>query len=430
MANTTTPAGKSPLANGGKPGAAAPKIGGTTTTTTPAAGSGGLAGFNFDLSGGIAAKKTTAKAPIAQAYFNGKVVPTSDAIDAWAGLPTQTRLSITNFVESQGKPPAYAKTYWGMLVRESQAQLANGVKLDPIQAFINDSRNPAASVVQQITAKNKSNQLNDSNAYNLAYKVLANVLGRVPTAEDMAKTGLVEDPTTGKPVIDPTTGQPATAARAIQILTSTNPDFSTQSSYTIDNSTGLVKEETATAATDPESYLTQQITKANAAAIASGDTTANASVQDQYSALAKSFGQSAFVPGTQNLSPQAMVDIAALQGGTKTLDDIRNNFASQSIGKVAGNLAPALQTGTTTLADAASGAMNYISSTLGIDPTAVSVNDPMVQKYLQGDGTNVMNQQQLQSMVRSDPRWQYTQDAHATMSNLASSILTRFGINA
>jgi hypothetical protein len=382
------------------------------------------------LSGIIGKKTTTGSKTAAYAWDGSKAVPTTDLRDSYANLTDAQRMSLINFVVGQNKSPSYAKTFWTILVNGSTAAYQAGQKLSPWDIFSNDIKSPQASGIQGLTANKTVTQLSDSNAHALAYTALGDALGRIPTAEDFARTGLINDPNTGKPVIDPNTKQPATTERALQILAGSNPDFAETNEFVFDNATGLTKSVTRTAAQDPATYAATQVKSALAADIANGTVTPNASIQDQYASLAKTYGVNAYQPGTTTLTPQAQLDVAALQGGTKTLQDFKNQFIGKVLPNVASNAAPALQSGATDLASLADPAVQRISQLLEKPANTISLNDPLVQSYLRGDGNTFQSPAELDSAIKNDSSWQYTQNAKATYSDLAGQILTKMGFNA
>jgi len=409
-----------PVVGGGSTAPAAPVgiSGATPTNGTPPP---------LDLSG--LGKATAKSKSTAYAWDGTKAVPTTDMRDSYANLPASQRLALINFVVSQNKSESYAKTFWSMLVNSSQAAYQAGQKLSPWQIFSNDLKNPQAAGVQGLTANQTITPLSDGNAHALAYTALGNALGRIPTAADFARTGLIKD-SQGNVVIDPNTKQPATTERALQILTATDPNFQESAQFTFDNATGLTKSVTRTAAQDPGAYAESQVKSAIASDIATGAVNPNASIQEQYAALAKTYGVNAYQPGSTALTPQAQLDIAALQGGTKNLDDFKQQFIGGVLPKVASNAAPALQSGASDLAALADPAVQRISQLLEKPASTISLNDPLVQNYLKGDGKTFQSPAELDSAIKNDPSWQYTQNAKATYADLASQVLTKMGFNA
>jgi len=371
---------------------------------------------------------TTGKKGTSSLAWNGtKQVPTTDLKKSWLTLTPQERQSVVNYAASVGKTPGEAQTIWNKLVDASQATVQSGKPMSPWQILSQDMQNNIP-VGAGKTPLVRTNPLSDLAANALAYQTFAKVFGRIPTAQDLAAPANLKGPD-GQVVIDPQTKQPATFARAIQILSQTNPDFADKTTYTYDAQNN-VKGVTTTAAINPTEWLTTAMAGTYADAIKSGTAVPEASVQDQYAQLASKYGINAFDTTTQQLTPQAKIDLAQLQVGTKTLDQFKTDWANAVVPQVASAAHQGLLSGAITLKDLASPAINRVASLLEKDPNTITTSDPYVQQYLKGDGNNVMSQAQLESAIKSDPSWKYTQNAHAQLDDLASSILQRFGVNA
>jgi hypothetical protein len=395
----------------------------TSTATT-----GGVP--TLDLSkilSGITTKSTTGGGSKIVAWDGQKQVPTTDLKKQWLTLTTAQRQSVVNYAASVGLTAGQAQTVWNKLVDASQASVQAGKPMSPWDVLNQDIKANIPVGAGKVPLV-RSAPLSDSVANALAFKTFAQVFGRIPTAEDLSAPSNIKDPN-GNVVIDPNTKQPATFARAIQILSQTNKDFADTTTYSYDQQNN-VKGVTSSAAVDPSTYLQAQMNAAYANAIASGKQAPQASIQDQYAQLANQYGKNAFDPLTQKITPQAQIDIAQLQAGTKTIDQFKTDWANSVIPTVASAAHQGLLSGAITLQQLAKPAIDRVSSLLEKNPETVTVNDPYVQKYLQGDGKNVMSQAELESTIKSDPNWKFTQNANASLTDLASQILGKFGVNA
>ena len=371
---------------------------------------------------------TTGKKGTTSLAWNGtKQVPTTDLKKSWLTLTPQERQSVVNYAASVGKTAGEAQTIWNKLVDASQATVQSGKPQSPWQILSQDMQNNIP-VGAGKTPLVRTNPLSDLAANALAYQTFAKVFGRIPTSQDLAAPANLKGPD-GQTIIDPNTKQPATFARAIQILSESNSDFADKTTYTYDQQNN-VKGVTTTAAINPADWLSTAMAGTYAEAIKSGQAQPEASIQDQYSQLASKYGMNAFDTTTQQLTPQAKIDLAQLQAGTKTLDQVKTGWANAVVPQVASAAHQGLLSGAITLHDLAAPAISRVASLLEKNPETITVNDPYVQQYLKGDGNNVMSQAQLDSAIKSDPSWKYTQNAHAQLDDLASSILQRFGVNA
>ena len=78
--------------------------------------------------------------------------------------------------------------------------------------------------------------------------------------------------------------------------------------------------------------------------------------------------------------------------------------------------------------DATQPAYDAISKILEKDPGSVTINDPLIQKYLQGGTNGTMPMYQFETLLKQDPSWQYTNNAHSQFETLGTDILKRFGM--
>jgi hypothetical protein len=68
---------------------------------------------------------------------------------------------------------------------------------------------------------------------------------------------------------------------------------------------------------------------------------------------------------------------------------------------------------------------NTMASLLEINPDSISLNDPLLRSAIQGD--KEMPIYDFQRALRKDNRWQYTNNARAEASNVATTVLRDFG---
>jgi hypothetical protein len=342
----------------------------------------------------------------------GKVVPTSIGdLLSQSRTPTnlaQIRKSLVKaaLISKTEKNPTRIQNAWiQVLLGSQQSQMDPNDYLASLKA--QGFGQNAPQVQTRITDYSKV-------ADGYFYQIFNKVFGRMPTAMDMASP--YKD-AKGKTL----TWQQALVAEAKKpqnqesVTTVTNPD-------------GTVSSQTSTPGFDPTVWLQQQLTNSYADAIKAGKTTAQQSDIDKYNQLAAKYGINTIDPTTKQLDVNTRLDLANLERGTLTFDNIESNFKNMALAKY-GYLKPQLDAGLSPM-DIAKPAIDTVSQLLEKNPATVTLDDPYVQKYLQGDGKTTMSQSDLQSMVKQDPSWKYTQNAHAQLSDLASSVLQRFGFNA
>lgn len=128
-----------------------------------------------------------------------------------------------------------------------------------------------------------------------------------------------------------------------------------------------------------------------------------------------------------------------LQGalnGTYTEDSLQDYVRDMARSKYPG-LAKYLEQGFTTRQVAEPYIQSY-SNILEQNAETVQLNDPTIQKALQGLAPNKPNQTDAQAMtlyefergLRKDPRWRKTKNARESMTNAALSVLQDWGIYA
>jgi hypothetical protein len=195
------------------------------------------------------------------------------------------------------------------------------------------------------------------------------------------------------------------------------------------NPDGTVSSQVSTPGFDPNVWLQKQLTDYYAKAVASGAQQAEQPNIDKYIQLAGEYGVPVIDPTTKELNVNARLDLSKIEAGTKKIEDVEQSFKNAALGQY-GHLQTQLVNANQTLKQVAQPAIDKVAALLEKDPNSVTVNDPYVQKYLKGDGKTVMDPASFEATIKQDPSWQYTQNARATYSDLASSILQRFGVNA
>ena len=246
------------------------------------------------------------------------------------------------------------------------------------------------------------------------YQTFNKVFNRNPTAMDMQS-----------PYKD-SKGKTLTWQQAL-INESRKPENAEVTVTTV-NPDGSLKNQIVTPGFDAQVWLQRSMTNAYADAIKGGKSVAKQSDIDKYNQLAVKYGINTVDPTTKQLDINARMNLANLENGTLTFDNVESNFRNAALAKY-GYLKPQLDAGLTPY-DVAKPAIDTVSKLLEKNPALVTLDDPYVQKYLKGDGKTTMNQGELEAIVRQDPSWKYTQNAHAQLDDLASSVLQRFGVNA
>ncbi len=152
-----------------------------------------------------------------------------------------------------------------------------------------------------------------------------------------------------------------------------------------------------------------------------------AATVQQLQTLAGQYGQTW---NDQTLSYRAQ---QILEGGT-TIDTYKQLLMTQAKSMYPG-LSDQIDKGVT-VADAASPYIQSMSGLLEMDPAKVDSNTPMIKKALQGTaGVGAAGKTnptltplwQFEDQVRADPRWGFTNNAHAAMASQTMQIGRNFG---
>ena len=390
---STTPTSSSTGTNTGT-------VGGTKTT-------GGSGGYGSDLNNAYNGAVTTTvpmnvggklvKVPLAEAYklSEGGNPGLSRVISAMRDKG-QISKTANNIVEISKK--------WHQVVLDSARQ-----NQDPF-AYLNALPTPVTS--------RSGNNPDGTTTYTTDYSgskgqsafqsAFSNVFGRNPAAGDQLS-----------PLKD-AKGNPITWVQALA-----NEGNKPQNAETVTR-TGEGKYVVTKGGFDAPAWMQGQLADYYRKGIQTGTLTPEQNVATQYSNLASDYGINIFDPGTKGFNTSARNDLANLESKLTTLDNLKQGW-SKSIVANYGSLATQMSAGLT-LRQAADPALKSIGSILGIDPNSVTLDDPLVQKYLTGDGKSVMPQYQFEQTLRQDPRWNTSKDAQDNLSAVAMSMAKTFGV--
>lgn len=118
--------------------------------------------------------------------------------------------------------------------------------------------------------------------------------------------------------------------------------------------------------------------------------------------------------------------------GKDTLAAIEDRMRSQAAVQYPA-FAAALQSGQT-MKDVADPYIQQMGNLLEMDPNGITLNDPTIQKALKATTAEgkpaALSMNAFEQQVRTDPRWQYTDNAKQTMYDATSSLLKSFGLSA
>lgn len=229
---------------------------------------------------------------------------------------------------------------------------------------------------------------------------LTDVLGRTPTAQEVSDY------------------EPVLAEMLSTVKTGKFKDTVTQ---VYDPATKTYKQVTQPGF-DAKTWLANRVKALHVDRVSKGLEKPSVSNVDNYRRLASDFGITIY-----DDSPNYQNDIKALESGTMTLDQVQQQFKQSALG-----LYPQLKTqfdAGLTLRQIASPALSAIQNILERDTSGMNMSDPLVQKYLQGaDSKGLMPLYQYEALLKQQPDWQYTKNAHNTMDNWAYTLGQRFGV--
>jgi hypothetical protein len=178
---------------------------------------------------------------------------------------------------------------------------------------------------------------------------------------------------------------------------------------------------------DAATWLNGQLTNTYGKAIQAGTMTAEQSNIDKYIQLADQYGVNVIDPNTKKLLPSALMDLSAIETNTKKFEDVQKGWSNVALAQYGAPIQTQLSAGLS-LKQAAQPAIDIIAKVLEKDPSSISLTDPLVQKYLKGDGKSTLASYQIESMARQQPEWQFTNNAHAQFDSLSTDIMKRFGV--
>jgi len=348
--------------------------------------------------------------------WNGsKLVAATDLKKGYATLNKEQKTALIELAALMGKTSSYAKTVWNTLVDGAASQYAiSGKQVSPWDVYSTTKANlPIGAGLENVPTV--TNYVTDYS--NVADGYFATeyqkMFKRLPTQEDSIS-----------PYKD-AQGNSLTWADALK-QEAAKPENQETVTY-VRNPDGTTRQQVTSKGFDAKAWLQQNLAANYAEAIKSGKMEAPLSNVDKYNALASDYGYQTVDPVTKKLSGAAMLDLAELTAGTKSIDDIRNKFKLGAVAKGYTHLQPQLDSGIT-LKDLASPAITSIAKILEKNPNTITVDDPYVQMYLKGDGKSTMSPMQLEAKLKQDPSWQYTKNAKAQFEGLTTDIFKRFGL--
>jgi hypothetical protein len=357
----------------------------------------------------ISVKSNAAKA--AKAWDGKKLVDAGKYGKGFASLPVSQQQKVIDYTVNIGFQPSQAKSVWAQLVSGSTQALAQGQKSSPWDIM---NKNIAGGLNFGKLPVQYQTQYSNSVADALVRSAYSKVFDRIPTALDMSAPSTIKD----------AKGNPLTWTQAL-MQEMANPENQKKVTY-VQDAAGNYKQVITQEAVDPATWLQNQMMTSYADAIRQGQLPPEAKILDAYNALAADYGYQTIDPATQKLNGNALIDLAGLEAGTSTLDQLKQSWANAAKAQYS-HLAPALDSGLS-LKQIAGPGISIIAKKMGLNPALVTVNNPMVQKWLKGDGKNTMTDQQTVAMIQQDPEWAKTSDATQTFDSLSTDILKRFGM--
>ena len=116
--------------------------------------------------------------------------------------------------------------------------------------------------------------------------------------------------------------------------------------------------------------------------------------------------------------------------GVTSLDDVKDNLRRTYMMGAYPGWSDRIAAGQD-IYDIASPYRFKMANLLEVDPDAIDLNDPLLQRGLQGVGADgkpsVVPLYEFERQVREDPRWQYTDNAYATDTDVGTQLLQMFG---
>lgn len=367
----------------------------------------------IDLSG-IAPKSAT---PKTLAWDGKKAILATNIKKSFANLTAPQLKELTDYAVYIGKKASDAKAIWGQLVDASTASYAQGVKSSPFDVLRTNRASIPAGTFSQAPTTYYANDYSDV-AGPLVQAAFSKVFGRIPTAAELAAPSPIKD----------ASGKALTWADALIQAANDPANQQTQSYET--GADGKIRKVITKNGFNPSTWLETNMTSAYADAIKSGAATAEASITDKYNKLASEYGIKTIDPTTMQPTGTALIDLAALEAGTKTIDQIQKEWAGATLSKMP-QLTPALNAGLSP-AQVADSAMSTLATMTGKNKSLITVDNPFIQAYLKGDGKSTMSDKDFKSMIMSSPDSGFADSQYARnyYDNLAGNVLSRMGFNA
>jgi hypothetical protein len=132
-----------------------------------------------------------------------------------------------------------------------------------------------------------------------------------------------------------------------------------------------------------------------------------------------------------SLSPMMVQDyVRRIGSGSLTINDAKNDLRRMYMAGAYPAWADRIDAGYD-IADIAAPYKEKMARLLEMDDTAIDFNDPLLQRGLQGVGADgkpsVVPLYEFERQVREDPRWQYTDNAYSTYTDVGTKLLQMFG---
>lgn len=132
-----------------------------------------------------------------------------------------------------------------------------------------------------------------------------------------------------------------------------------------------------------------------------------------------------------SLSGQTIAQyVAAGVEGRQTIDDMKNDLRRMYLAGEYPSWSDRIMQGDDPY-DIAAPYKQAMASLLEIEPDDIDLNDPLLQRGMQGVGADgkpsVVPLYDFKKQIREDPRWQYTDNAYATYTDVGTKLLQMFG---
>jgi len=381
-----------------------------TTSAAGSYGSGASGAFGSTIQDPATGQTQNAAGTI-PLKVKGQIVPTTIS-DMVAKLSDPTLLGqirkqlIGAGVITKGTkdPTAIKNKYISILLGSSQTQMDPNDYLAKLKAS-GFGQDTAAGTGDMSYVKTYTGSTGDA----LFRKAFQDVFDRLPTAADYAS-----------PIVD-------SNGKQVNWVDALNAEAQKKENRTTVKRSA---DGTLTTTNDPfdaATWLTNQLMSNYTKGIEAGTAAAPQKLVDQYAQLAQEYGIPVYDSTTKKLYMNAAKDVAALEAGTKTLEDVANLWKGNVKAQYS-HLAPAVDSGLS-LRQIADPGIKLVAKLTGKNESLIDLNNPYVQTYLKGDGKSTLAENVLRSKIISDPTSGYdkTPDAYALTDGLTTEILKRFG---